>query len=235
MATASMPVRGKLKTNVSGTLSLDGRRSRRRPRRSTARSTSSVAGGPVIDRDRPFSLSLWIRPGNAPSGCVISKMDGTAEARGFEIIWYKSQPRINFVHHWGRDSIEVVAQQKFSGKQWRHLAVTYDGSAKAAGFRMYVDGGDPDRRSSRYADRVDGDGRTVAHRLEGDRRRFRRRHRRITILQSPARRRRSRPLYWRESLGRGRRNAAGRRTRDSKPNSWRPTTSSVTARTNYVP
>ncbi|MBA4018424.1 MAG: hypothetical protein C0483_14755 [Pirellula sp.] len=129
----------KLKTNISGTLA----------------STAGVRGeavafdgtqyvecadGPKIERDRPFSLSLWIRPGNAPSGCVISRMDGTAEAPGFEIIWYKSQPRINFVHHWGRDTIEVVAQEKFSGKQWRHLAVAYDGSGKAAGFRIFVDG-----------------------------------------------------------------------------------------------
>lgn len=99
-----------------------------------------IADGPTMDRDRPFSLSVWIRPGNAPSGCVISQMDGSAESRGFEIIWYKSQPRINFVHHWGRDTIEVVAREKFSGKQWRHLAVVYDGSAKASGFRIFVDG-----------------------------------------------------------------------------------------------
>jgi hypothetical protein len=99
-----------------------------------------IAEGPTIHRDRPFSLSLWIRPGNAPSGCVISQMDSSAESRGFEIIWYKSQPRINFVHHWGRDTIEVVAREKFSGKQWRHLAIVYDGSAKGAGFRIFVDG-----------------------------------------------------------------------------------------------
>jgi len=99
-----------------------------------------IANGPKVERERPFSLSIWIRPGNAPSGCVISQMDGSAESRGFEIIWYKSQPRINFVHHWGRDTIEVVAREKFSGKQWRHLAIAYDGSGKAAGFRIFVDG-----------------------------------------------------------------------------------------------
>ncbi|MGC3970984.1 MAG: DUF1549 domain-containing protein [Pirellulales bacterium] len=98
------------------------------------------ADGPALDRARPFSLSVWIRPGSAPSGCVISRMAGTAEAPGFEIIWYKSQPRINFVHHWGRDTIEVVAQEKFSGNKWRHLVVAYDGSGKAAGFRIFVDG-----------------------------------------------------------------------------------------------
>ncbi len=79
-------------------------------------------------------------PGSAPPGCVASKMDSDAQARGFEILWYKSQPRINLAHRYGSDGIEVVADQKFGGKQWRHLVITYDGSAKAAGLKVYVDG-----------------------------------------------------------------------------------------------
>ncbi len=98
------------------------------------------SGVESIERDRPFSLSVWIKPGSTPSGCVISKMDSTTQARGFEIIWYKSQPRINFVHQWGSDTIEIVAKEKFSGAQWRHLVVSYDGSGKAAGLKMFVDG-----------------------------------------------------------------------------------------------
>ena len=101
---------------------------------------AEFTGGPSFERDRPFTLSVWIRPGGAPSGCVVSQMAGDADSRGFEIIWYKSQPRINFVHQWGRDSIEVVAREKFSGKQWRHLTIVYDGSSKADGFRIFIDG-----------------------------------------------------------------------------------------------
>jgi hypothetical protein len=93
-----------------------------------------------VERDRPFTLSVWIQPGSAPQGCVASKMDSDADARGFEILWYKAQPRINLAHQYGSDGIEVVAEQKFSGKQWRHLVITYDGSSKAAGMKVYVDG-----------------------------------------------------------------------------------------------
>ena len=67
-------------------------------------------------------------------------MDGTALARGFEVIWYKSQPRINLVSEWGRSAIEVVARQAFPGGEWHHLAVTYDGSGKAAGVTVSIDG-----------------------------------------------------------------------------------------------
>ncbi len=93
-----------------------------------------------VERDKPFTFSIWIMPGSAPQGCVVSKMDSTAEACGFEIMWYKSQPRINLAHRYGRDGIEVVARQKFGGKQWHHLAISYDGSSKAAGLKVYIDG-----------------------------------------------------------------------------------------------
>ncbi len=93
-----------------------------------------------MERDRAFTLSVWINPGSSPQGCVASKQDSDARARGFEILWYKAQPRINLAHRYGNDGIEVVAKDKFSSGQWRHLVVTYDGSSKAAGLKIYVDG-----------------------------------------------------------------------------------------------
>ncbi|MBL9142786.1 MAG: DUF1553 domain-containing protein [Verrucomicrobiaceae bacterium] len=93
-----------------------------------------------LERDVPFTLSVWINPGSSPQGCVASKQDSDANGRGFEILWYKSQPRINLAHRYGHDGIEVVAKDKFSGGQWRHLVITYDGSSRAAGLNIYVDG-----------------------------------------------------------------------------------------------
>lgn len=98
------------------------------------------ADSPPLERDRPFTLSVWILPGSAPQGCVASKMTSDSESRGFEILWYKSQPRINLAHRYGSDGIEVVAKQTFGGGQWRHLAITYDGSSQAAGLKVYIDG-----------------------------------------------------------------------------------------------
>ncbi|HEY5314898.1 MAG TPA: DUF1553 domain-containing protein [Pirellulales bacterium] len=93
-----------------------------------------------LEASRPFSLALWIKPDVAPQGCVVSKMSSTAEARGFEIMWYKSRPRVNLVHAWGRSSIGVVSKQAFSTGHWRHLAISYDGSGRAAGVTMFIDG-----------------------------------------------------------------------------------------------
>lgn len=99
-----------------------------------------IDGGPNLERTQPFSLAVWIKPAGTPTGCVASKMNATADARGFEIIWYKSRPRVNLVHQWGRSSIEIVSKDSFPSGQWRHLAVSYDGSGRASGLKMYVDG-----------------------------------------------------------------------------------------------
>ena len=97
------------------------RASRGRPRRSTPRSMSNSHEPAPLERDRPFTLSVWIMPGSAPQGCVASKMDSDADARGFEILWYKSQPRINLAHRYGSDGIEVVARAEI---QWQPVAAT---------------------------------------------------------------------------------------------------------------
>src|SRR3954454_7575791 len=91
------------------------------------------ADPPALASTTPFTLATWIKPGGAPTGCVVSKIAATPDARGFEVIWYKSQPRVNLVHHWGRSAIEVVARQTFPGGDWHHLAITYDGSGRADG------------------------------------------------------------------------------------------------------
>ena len=51
-----------------------------------------------LERTGRSRCRVWIMPGSAPQGCVVSKMDSDADARGFEILWYKSQPRINLAH-----------------------------------------------------------------------------------------------------------------------------------------
>jgi hypothetical protein len=98
------------------------------------------SGLPALERDTRFALTLWVKPGAGPSSCLVSKMDATARSQGFEILWYKSQPRVNLVHQWGRSAIEVAPRRTFPAGVWHHLAVSYDGSGKAAGVTILIDG-----------------------------------------------------------------------------------------------
>jgi hypothetical protein len=56
-------------------------------------------------------------------------------------VWQKGRFQINFVHRWGVNAIEVITRDaaRRSG-DWQQLIVTYDGSGKAAGVGVYIDG-----------------------------------------------------------------------------------------------
>ncbi len=43
------------------------------------------------------------------------------------------------MHRWAASAIELTTESRFAPHQWHHVAVTYDGSGKAAGLKIYVD------------------------------------------------------------------------------------------------
>ncbi len=94
---------------------------------------------PPLDTGRPFSLSVWIRPTTASANYIISKLDSIQGQRGFELLWYKTHPRINLVHEQHKSAIELIGSGSFTTGDWHHLVVTYDGSSRAAGVRLFMD------------------------------------------------------------------------------------------------
>ncbi|HXT59057.1 MAG TPA: DUF1549 domain-containing protein, partial [Pirellulales bacterium] len=93
----------------------------------------------ALDRQAPFTLSAWIQPAAAQSGCIVSKIEPEGELRGLEVLWYRRQIRVNLVHRWAADAIESITESSFPPHEWRHVAVVYDGSGRAAGLKVYVD------------------------------------------------------------------------------------------------
>ena len=98
----------------------------------------TAVASPDFDRDDAFSFGAWIRPAGA--GCVISKTDDENEMRGFDVTLRKSRAIVNLVHRWNRNAIRLATTKRIPGGQWQHLMVTYDGSGKAAGVRVFLDG-----------------------------------------------------------------------------------------------
>ncbi len=92
-----------------------------------------------LERDDSFTISAWIKPNNG-AGCVVSKIDDANDMRGFDVVLRKSKVVVNLVHQFNRNSIQVSTLAKVPNSQWLHLTVTYDGSSRAAGVRIYLDG-----------------------------------------------------------------------------------------------
>ena len=98
----------------------------------------SIADGVDFDRHDAFSFGAWIRPEAA--GCVLSKMDDALDMRGFDVTLRKGKAIVNLVHRWNRSAIRVATTASLPMGQWQHLMVCYDGSGKAAGAKVYLDG-----------------------------------------------------------------------------------------------
>jgi hypothetical protein len=91
-----------------------------------------------FDADAPWTIGLWVNAEGSLS-CPLSMIEPEENRRGLEIIWQKGRVQVNLVHRWGAAAIEVSTVEALSAKKWHHIAVSYDGSKKAAGLRIFFD------------------------------------------------------------------------------------------------
>ncbi len=91
-----------------------------------------------FERTDAFSFGAWIQPASA--GCIVSKMDDENDMRGIDVTLRKGKALVNLVHGWNRNAIQVATVASLPMRRWQHLFVTYDGSSRAAGVKIYVDG-----------------------------------------------------------------------------------------------
>ncbi len=93
----------------------------------------------AFDTDAAWTVGLWLMADTSLSG-VLSKIEPEGRRRGFEVIWQKGRFQINLVSKWGTNDIELVTQEPASSKKWHHLVVSHDGTRRAAGIRVFIDG-----------------------------------------------------------------------------------------------
>jgi mono/diheme cytochrome c family protein len=96
-----------------------------------------------FDRNQSYAVSVWIKLANANvNGAIVSRMDDRPEGfyRGWDLWLDGGRPAAHLIHKWQEDAIKVSTKNPLKPGQWHHLALVYDGSGKAAGLRLYVDG-----------------------------------------------------------------------------------------------
>jgi len=103
---------------------------------------SFVDLGDVADFDRAaaFSYGGWIKPSENPGGAAIARMNDSDGHRGFDLHLAGGKIQIHLIHHWPDNALKVVSTEKLAPDKWQHVLITYDGSSKAAGIKIYVDG-----------------------------------------------------------------------------------------------
>ena len=94
----------------------------------------------AFEADRPFSFSVWVHPTSAEASTVLSKMDEADAFRGYDLILEQGKVAVHVVHQWPDRAFKVITNEPLALDRWHHLAVTYDGSRRSTGMRVFVDG-----------------------------------------------------------------------------------------------
>jgi len=98
----------------------------------------------------PFSVGTWLRPNlrpleykdeEKPTGVILSAADSGQKQRGWQLRVTKGKLGFVLAHEMPENAIQVETKRRvLTEGRWSHVLATYDGSGKAAGVTLYVDG-----------------------------------------------------------------------------------------------
>jgi len=100
-------------------------------------------GAGEFKRTDEFSFSLWLKPAERQDRAVIfhrSRAWTDSGSRGYELVLDQGRPFFGLIHFWPGNAIGVRAKQALPTNEWSHVTVTYDGSSRAAGVRLFLNG-----------------------------------------------------------------------------------------------
>jgi hypothetical protein len=137
-----LDVTGKLRTiTLSGGISWEPGYVADRAFKATPGGTIELADAGDFEKDKGFSYGAWVRlPANVQYGAIAARMDDRNAFRGWDLWVENNRVGTHIIHRWQDDAIKVVAQTPLTPGQWHHVCVTYDGSAKAVGVKIYING-----------------------------------------------------------------------------------------------
>ena len=103
----------------------------------------NLEGVGLFEQYEPFSVGLWAFPEKKEAYAELFGNAGEKNSywRGYEV-FLDSLNRINarIIHALPHNYIHVVTNEQIPFDDWSHVQFTYDGSSKANGARIYIDG-----------------------------------------------------------------------------------------------
>jgi hypothetical protein len=103
-----------------------------------------------FDRADHFSLALWFRSGTRNPNALLQKTEPASGRRGFELAFdfaellYERKRGahllVHLIHRWPDDALRVRTRERLGIGEWHHLVLTYDGSGRASGLKLYLNG-----------------------------------------------------------------------------------------------
>jgi len=94
-------------------------------------------------RSHPFTVSLWMHAPTAYERAVVfhrSQAWTDAASRGYELLVADGHLRWSLIHFWPGDAASIASAEPLPVGEWVHVAVSSDGSGRAAGLKIFVNG-----------------------------------------------------------------------------------------------
>ena len=93
-----------------------------------------------FDSTDAFSYGAWIKPDAKLAGVPIGRMDDKRAFRGYDLYVTNKAVAVHLIDQWATNAVKVNTNATLKPNVWQHVFVTYDGSRKAAGIKIYFDG-----------------------------------------------------------------------------------------------
>jgi hypothetical protein len=96
-----------------------------------------------FERWEPFTVALWMRTPDTKDRAVIfhrSRAWTDAASRGYELLIEEGHLQASLIHFWPGNAVSVRTSMPVAIDEWVHVAVCWDGSSRAEGLRIFVDG-----------------------------------------------------------------------------------------------
>ena len=94
-------------------------------------------------RSTPFSISLWMKTPDRKKRAVVfhrSRAFTDSASRGYQLLIEEGELSASLIHFWPGNAIRVRTTEELPIDKWVHVTMVYDGSSRAAGLRLFVDG-----------------------------------------------------------------------------------------------
>ena len=97
----------------------------------------------VFNRSQPFSIGAWVNiPNGFKKGVILHKGQGdiTFDFRGYFLNIRDGKAELLMAHTWPNNALIRLSRQPLPTQKWIQLTMTYDGSSRADGLKLYLDG-----------------------------------------------------------------------------------------------
>ncbi len=94
------------------------------------------------ERTQAFSIDLWVLPNQVYDDATVfnHREDNNSGNVGYQLQLDRNRLQFDLQHSRAGNMIRVVSRAPLPLKQWSRVTMTYDGSSRAAGVALYVDG-----------------------------------------------------------------------------------------------